>query len=426
MHTKIINPTTHGKKVYQNTGSSARTLNYLSQEEKNKGEKTVFFGAEKEGLTSEEVQRSIDQNVKGLNETDVKFYSLVLSPSEAELRQIGNDATKLQAYTRDVMEQYAANFKLSNGRKLTSTDLVWAATIHHTRSYRGDDAEVASGEKQVGEKKAGLQTHVHIIVSARDAAQKITLNPQGQKRRFNMRDWQDQAQETFDKSFGKAHSQEQGKRTGRTSEQEQRWIKAQEEKVRVRVKKLNQGLLPEQKLDPELVIQIGMRRQYGREFWGNLYAVERKAAEGQLMPNVYAYLESTKQERQQARQAERAVMSNSQREQKLRSRVAHINSQLGTTNRLDPDRVVLIGAERKFDRLFYSNLGFIQQRAEQGRPIEHPHEYLQTGKLEQARSTTGQFKSILHAVKAVSAQTPERSRVQEIGEERGKHRDLEY
>ncbi|RZK36423.1 MAG: hypothetical protein EOO61_10375, partial [Hymenobacter sp.] len=211
MHAKIIKPKSDGKTAYQNTGSAARTLNYLVQESSGQGKEAVFFGADADKLTAAEVQASIDGNVKGLKESDVKFYSLVLSPSDAELAHIGSDEAKLKAFTRAAMEQYAGNYTLSNGRELTSKDLVWAATMHHSRSYRGDDEQVLAGEKKEGDKKDGRQTHIHIIVSARDAEQKITLNPQGQKRRFDMQQWQGKVKQTFDKSFGMAPEAQQVK-----------------------------------------------------------------------------------------------------------------------------------------------------------------------------------------------------------------------
>lgn len=331
MHAKIIKPKSDGKMAYQNTGSAARTLNYLVQESTGQGKEPVFFGAQADALTAAQVQESIDKNVKGLKESDVKFYSLVLSPSEAELAHIGNDPAKLTAFTCDAMEQYAANFKLPNGRVLASDDLVWAATIHHNRSYRGDDVQVQTGEKKEGEKKEGLQTHVHIIVSARDAGQKITLNPQGQKRRFNMQEWQAEVKQTFNASFGM--SQEQAKA------------------------KVAKPLTQEQQ---------------------------------------------------------------AKRDDKLLVRVAGINSQVGPAHRLEPARVLEIAKGRDYDKSFYRNLSFVARRAEQGRPIEKPHKYLETGLVEKPIVASRQLKAVLQAVKSASGDIPQRSHVQEIGEERKK------
>lgn len=333
MHAKIIKPKSDGKNAYQNTGSAARTLNYLVKESTEQGKEAVFFGATADSLTAAQVQASIDGNVKGLKDSDVKFYSLVLSPSEAELAHIGNDEAKLTAFTRAAMEQYAGNYNLNNGRELSSSDLVWAATIHRSRSYRGDDEQVQSGEKKEGEKKEGLQTHVHIIVSARDAGQKITLNPQGQKRRFNMQEWQGKVKQTFDKSFGMAQEPQQAK----------------------------------QKVAKPLTAE------------------------------------------QQAK-----------RDDKLRVRVEYINSQVSKPYRLELERVLEIARKREYDKSFYRNLGFVGRRAEEGRPLEKPHKYLETGLVEKPILASRQLKAVLQAVKSASGDIPERSHVQEIGEERKK------
>lgn len=349
MHAKIINPKLHGKAAYENTGSAARTLNYLAQESKSQGKETTFFGAESDSVGWQELRDQLDGNVKGLKASDVKFYSLVLSPSAAELGQIGSDEHKLREYTRQVMEQYAGNFKLPNGRELTSADLVWGATIHHQRSYRGDDPQVQAGEKKAGEKKEGPQSHVHITVSARDASQKITLNPQGQKRRFDMQAWQGQAQQTFDKSFGKAPVQEQAQTAGKATRQ--------------------------------------TRREPGPE------------------------------------QAQRAA---ARQETRVRQRVEFINSQLGNSQRLEPESVVGIGRRMEYSEQFRYNLGFVAKRAEQGRPVEDPYQYLVTGRLPQVAKGSSQLKVVAQALSATSSQVPQRSHVQDIGEERGRGRGDGY
>ncbi|WP_374679472.1 DUF5712 family protein [Hymenobacter sp. J193] len=125
MYVKLINPATHGKAAYNNSGSSAQTLNYLKQEAAKDGQTATFFGADRDGIEAAELMQEIDTNVKGLRADDAKFYSLVISPSADELEHIGNDEQKLKAYTRAVMEQYAGNFNLKEGRQLRSEDLVW-------------------------------------------------------------------------------------------------------------------------------------------------------------------------------------------------------------------------------------------------------------------------------------------------------------
>ncbi len=75
MYIKLINPATHGKAAYSNSGSSAQTLNYLKQEAGRDGEEATFFGAKRDDLSAAEVGQNIDSNVKGLRAGEAKFYS---------------------------------------------------------------------------------------------------------------------------------------------------------------------------------------------------------------------------------------------------------------------------------------------------------------------------------------------------------------
>jgi hypothetical protein len=208
MYSKVINPEKDGRIAYNNKGSVARLGNYLEKEldlAKTPNGK-VFFNSEG-SFTKYEMVRSIDTNVKGLTADDDKFYSLVLSPSQAELEHIKNDASKLRAFTANCMENYAQNFniKTKDGslKKLSEKDLVWFANIEYDRTFKGDADEVKSGEKKQGERKEGLQTHIHITVSARDKSMKVTLNPRTKdKKRFSIIAWSERNQQTFDSKFG--------------------------------------------------------------------------------------------------------------------------------------------------------------------------------------------------------------------------------
>ncbi|WP_305952020.1 DUF5712 family protein [Emticicia oligotrophica] len=208
MYSKVINPEKDGKIAFNNKGSSARLGNYLEKEldlDKTPDGK-VFFNSE-DSFTKDEMVRSIDTNVKGLTADDDKFYSLVLSPSQAELEHIKNNPDKLREFTVNCMENYAQNFtlKAKDGslKHLSEKDLVWFANIEYDRTYKGDDSEVKSGKKKQGERKEGLQTHIHITVSARDKSMKITLNPRTKDRmRFSIISWSEKNQQTFDSKFG--------------------------------------------------------------------------------------------------------------------------------------------------------------------------------------------------------------------------------
>jgi len=305
MYTKLIDPATHGQKAYDNKGSSAQTTNYLKQEAGKDGLEAVFFSAEKDAMSAAEVKHAIDNNVKGLRATEDKFYSLVLSPSEAELAHIGSDQDKLRAYTREMMAQYAANFKLKDGRQLSGKDLVWAATIHQQRSYRGTDPEVAAGNAKAGERRPGLQTHVHLIVSARDAGQKITLNPGGRRQRFDMIQWKTDAGRQFEKQFkyqAQAHEKVPGaKPRDRTRDA------ARAARIGERVGAINGRVPKEQQLDPQRVQKIAETREYDKTFYRGLHALEDRSRQGIPIDNAY-HLLSTGRERPQPQQAASATL----------------------------------------------------------------------------------------------------------------------
>lgn len=143
----------------QNNGSCNRLTSYLDKEQT--GER--FFGATQEQVSKVEVIQAIDQNGQnqGLKKEHDRFYSFTIDPSQAELHHIGEDSEKLKAYTRQVMDNYAANFN----KGVKSDDLVWYARIEHSRQYTHTDQAVQEGTAQKGQPKEGEQTHVHVVVS---------------------------------------------------------------------------------------------------------------------------------------------------------------------------------------------------------------------------------------------------------------------
>ena len=289
MYVKLINPKTHGKAAYTNTGSCAQTLNYLQHEAVGEGREATFFSAESDELSAAQLLQSIDSNVKGLRATEAKFYSLVLSPSEQELAHIGSDPDKLRDYTREVMRQYAGNFTLPGGRQLGSQDVKWGAILHQDRTHRGTDPEVIAGTAKAGQKRAGLQTHVHVLVSARDAEQKITLNPGGRRQRFDLMRWQAAAGRQFERQFGyvaqaheklhpKAQTRDPARDAGRLA------------KIAERVDRINLLVPPEQRLAAERVQGIAVTRQFDKTFYRMLSRVEERAREGRPIDNALQLL----------------------------------------------------------------------------------------------------------------------------------------
>jgi hypothetical protein len=121
--------------VYDNKGSSLRTTNYLVQEAKEAGGVDSFFGAPgSPNQTAEEVMAILDGNVKGLRKDDANFYSLALSPSTDELTHTGNYPKALEKYTQHVMDDYAKNFTLKNGKELG--EKIWSRLPSFTTSAR--------------------------------------------------------------------------------------------------------------------------------------------------------------------------------------------------------------------------------------------------------------------------------------------------
>ncbi len=289
MYVKLINPATHGKAAYTNSGSSAQTLNYLQHEAVGEGEQARFFGAGEEELSAAEMQRAIDTNVKGLRAGEARFYSLVLSPSEDELAHIGSDPEKLKAYTRQVMEQYARNFKLKGGQQLRSTDLVWGAIIHEQRTHRGTDPEVVVGQARAGEQRAGRQSHVHIIVSARDAQQRISLNPGGRKQRFDLTRWQVAAGRQFEQQFSYV-AQAHEKLRPKARQRDAAYDTGRLIKIGERVTRINLLVPAEQRLNPERVGLIAQGRQFDQTFYRMLSRVEERAHDGRPIDNAYHLL----------------------------------------------------------------------------------------------------------------------------------------
>lgn len=291
MYAKLINPKAHGKVTYDNTGSAARLMNYLAQEKKGQEQDVSFFGAAADSLSKEEMGYLIDTNVKGLQAKEAKFYSLVLSPSADELAHIGNSEAALKAYTREVMERYANNFQLKDGRVLESKDLVWGATIHQDRHFRGTDPEVLAGKAKAGEKREGLQTHVHITVSARDAEQKITLNPGGRSSRFSLVRWQTEAGMQFQEQFGYTDKlQAYRKQQLQSKLRDVAADKRRAEKIGERVDALNKILPAADQLDPARVKKIAEIRKYDKTFYRSLSRLENYARDGKPLGDAYQLL----------------------------------------------------------------------------------------------------------------------------------------
>ena len=141
------------------------------------------------------VMQKIDNNHKKLMKGDDKFYMLSINPSQDEaahlIRKVtGKQVTEfeqltveeqekviheLKNYSRNCMDLYAENFrreKIKSGK-----DLVYFGRVETERHYRNCDEEVKEGQAKSGNRKPGLQLHVHIIVSRNDVTQTVRLSP---------------------------------------------------------------------------------------------------------------------------------------------------------------------------------------------------------------------------------------------------------
>ena len=121
-----------------------------------------FFNLEDDNIYKSTVIKDIDSNIGQLLKTDAKFYAIHVSPSEKELRTMGNteqeQAKAMKRYIREVfIPKYAKNFN----KGLSASDIKFYGKIHFDRN-RSDNE---------------LNMHCHLIVSRKDQANKKKLSP---------------------------------------------------------------------------------------------------------------------------------------------------------------------------------------------------------------------------------------------------------
>ena len=241
--------------------SSSDFVAYLEKENKDKEPELQehFFDQYNDHVSPKHVVKDIDGNTSKLRKNAPKFYSLTISPSQRELKHIGNDPDKLRQYVREVMKDYANSFYRDTPVSVDS--IKYYAKIEYERSYKGFDKEIKENQpfraqiskleydlvkirtgklqgnskaiektieqlkakvphrmdgKMIGQgmKKQGFQTHVHIIVSRKDVTNTLSLSPGSShkaseailngntvKRGFNRDEFFENAEKTFDKLF---------------------------------------------------------------------------------------------------------------------------------------------------------------------------------------------------------------------------------
>ena len=185
----------HSSKKDNNRGSCRNLIDYLEKENLDKDalSQEKFFNQKSSDVSFCSAQASIDNNKGKLGKDETKFYMISVNPSKEELKHIGRKASgrdiknisqltaielkryeeALKDYTRKVMDDYAKNFN----RGLTGESLVYFGKVEHNRYHGRDSVEVKEGLYKSGDKKEGLQTHVHVVVSRMDESKKIRLSP---------------------------------------------------------------------------------------------------------------------------------------------------------------------------------------------------------------------------------------------------------
>ena len=176
----------HSSKNDNNRGSCRDLINYLEKENQEKHilNQEKFFDQNSSDVSFCSAQATIDNNKGKLGKDETKFYMISVNPSKDELKHIsksvsGRDIKNisqltaielkryeevLKDYTRKVMDDYAKNFN----RGISGDNLVYFGKVEHCRYHGRDSAEVKEGLHKAGEKKDGLQTHVHVVVSRMD------------------------------------------------------------------------------------------------------------------------------------------------------------------------------------------------------------------------------------------------------------------
>ncbi|MCX2492969.1 DUF5712 family protein [Pedobacter sp. PF22-3] len=202
-----------------NKGSSRELVHYLEKENriKDKLEPEFWFNHSGNRIESYEVRHLIDNNIAKLCKADAKFFLVNISPSQKELKYLEESYGKkemnkqLKKYAEKVMDEYARNFKREGIS--SAKDLMWFGKIEHHRYYGYKDKEVLNGERKRGERKEGNQMHIQIIVSRKDASNKIKLSPMNNSRgkneahskklgQFNRVAFKQSGETIFDRLFG--------------------------------------------------------------------------------------------------------------------------------------------------------------------------------------------------------------------------------
>ena len=245
--------------------SAADFVDYLEKENEGKTveEQEHFFNQHEEEISAEEVIKEIDGNTAKLKTKEPKFYSITLNPSGRELKTIQDSPEALKQYTREAMKDYAKAFNREiDGKPISVDDIKYYAKVERQRTFKGNDKQIMENqpyatrilqlkqeirsiergestgnikklqsdiqrlEKEAphqldgkrivrGMPKPGPQSHIHIIVSRKDASNRYSLSPGSKykasevemngrtvKRGFDRNTFIKNAEKSFDGMFG--------------------------------------------------------------------------------------------------------------------------------------------------------------------------------------------------------------------------------
>ena len=186
--------------TYNNAGSSRQLASYMEHEDLERMEKGIytdgFFNLTKDNIYKSKVIKDIDTNIGQLLKTDAKFFAIHVSPSESELRAMGNtEQEKAQAMKRYIREVFIPEYAKNFNKGLSEADIKFYGKIHFDRS-RSDNE---------------LNMHCHLIVSRKDQTNRKKLSPLTNHKNtkngvikggFDRVNLFQQAEQGFDKIFG--------------------------------------------------------------------------------------------------------------------------------------------------------------------------------------------------------------------------------
>ena len=186
--------------TYNNAGSSRQLANYLEHEDLERMEKGIytegFFNQTDDNVYKSKVIKDIDTNIGQLLKTDAKFYAIHVSPSENELRAMGNtEQEKVKAMKRYIREVFIPEYAKNFNKELSASDIKFYGKIHFDRNRSNNE----------------LNMHCHLIISRKDQANKKKLSPLTNHKNtkngvikggFDRVNLFQQAEQGFDRLFG--------------------------------------------------------------------------------------------------------------------------------------------------------------------------------------------------------------------------------